>query len=58
MTSWIKSYIEKHKDELFTIALILLADEYLFSGKFRHRLEGIVESALKRIEKKIEAPAA
>lgn len=47
-TSWLSDYIEKYKDTLFTIALVLVLDYYVFDGKFKQKLEDIVSGLLSK----------
>ncbi len=39
----VRDYVESHKDMLLTMGLIILADHFLFAGKFRVRIEQMVE---------------
>ena len=54
---WFSNYVEKHKDMIFTVALILLADHYLFAGKFRAKIEDMVESWISKATKAVKADA-
>jgi hypothetical protein len=46
----VKGYVEKHKDMLFTLGLVILVDHFLFKGALRERIKGTVEGALKKVE--------
>jgi hypothetical protein len=48
----VKGYVEKHKDMLFTLGLVILVDHFLFKGALRERIKGTVEGALKKVEEK------
>lgn len=51
----LKEYMNENKDTLFTVALILILDEYIFSGAFRDKIKAILDGMLKKAEKKVEA---
>jgi len=46
--TWLNDYVEKHRDVLFTIAVVLVLDHYVFEGKFRQKIEDMVEGFLKK----------
>lgn len=46
----VKGYVEKHKDMLFTLGLVILVDHFLFKGALRERIKSTVEGALKKVE--------
>lgn len=46
----VKGYIEKHKDMIFTLGLVILVDHFLFKGALRERIKSTVEGALKKVE--------
>lgn len=46
----VKGYIEKHKDILFTLGLVILVDHFLFKGALRERIKNTIEGALKKVE--------
>jgi hypothetical protein len=46
----VKGYVEKHKDMLFTLGLVILVDHFLFKGALRERIKATVEGALKKVE--------
>jgi hypothetical protein len=42
----VSDYVEKHKDVLFTVALVLVLDHFVFEGKFKQKIEDLVSSFL------------
>ena len=48
-----KEYVSKHKDVFYTIAVILLADHFLFKGAFKDKITKIVNNALDKAESKL-----
>ena len=51
----VKGYVEKHKDIIFTLGLIILVDHFLFKGALRSRVKDSIEGVLKNVENKIQA---
>lgn len=49
MNEWYR----QHKGTLITIAICVVVDHFLFAGAFKSRLQGMVDSFLKKTEKKI-----
>lgn len=49
----LKEYIATHKDLLFTIALVLVIDRYVFNGVFREKIKGAVDKLLDKAHKQI-----
>ena len=50
----VKGYIEKHKDVIFTLGLVILVDHFLFRGALRERIKGTIEGVLKKAENLID----
>jgi len=46
----VKEFIKNHRDIIFTIIAIALADKYLLNGALRSRLTKLVEAILSRAE--------
>jgi hypothetical protein len=44
----VSEYFEKNSEMIFTIAIILLADHYFFGGKFKAKVEDLVDGLLKK----------
>jgi hypothetical protein len=49
----VKGYIEKHKDIIFTLGLVILVDHFLFKGALRKRIKKTVEGVLSKAENMI-----
>lgn len=52
----VRSYYEKYQDTILTIAALFLLDHYMFDGKFKTKLEQIMESLIGKATAKIQAP--
>jgi hypothetical protein len=52
MLDSVKNYVEKHKDMLFTIVLVVLIDHFLFGGALRSKIQTTLEGVLKKAEDK------
>ena len=50
----VKGYVEKHKDILFTLGLVILVDHFLFKGALRSKIQGTLEGVLKKAENMIQ----
>jgi hypothetical protein len=50
MLGQVKGYIEKHKDTLFTLALIILIDQFLFKGALREKIQSSMGKVLEKVE--------
>jgi len=50
----VKGYIEKHKDVIFTLGLVILVDHFLFKGALRERIKKTVEGVLSKAENLID----
>lgn len=55
MTQVFKEYFSKHKDIFMTLAVVLLADHFVFKGAFRDKVKTLLENLLSGAEKKITA---
>lgn len=53
MLNDLRSYVKDNRQLLYTIALVVALDHFLFNGAFRERIKGLVESLLSSAEKKI-----
>lgn len=51
----IRAYYEKYQDVILTVAAIFLLDHYMFDGKFKTKLEQIMESLINKATSKIHA---
>jgi hypothetical protein len=54
MLSNVKAYVEKHKDIIFTLGLIILIDHFMFKGALRNRIQTSIEGVLKKVEDKFQ----
>ncbi len=54
----IKTWFNKHSDLLVTLAAFFVADHFVFGGKFRHKLEQMVEGLIDKAAKKVESHQA
>lgn len=55
MISSLKMYVQKHSDVLWTLATVILLDHFLFEGKFRTKIESIMESLITKAEDKVKS---
>jgi len=53
--SELRAYFTKNSGVIFTVALVILADHFVFGGAFREKLKSIVDSFLNKAGKQIEA---
>lgn len=49
----IREYIEKHKDAIFTVGLVILLDHFIFGGAFRERIKNTVDKLLDKANKSL-----
>lgn len=54
IVSDIRGFIKEHRSVIYTVAAIMLLDHFVFGGKFRERLHGMVERLLHNTEKKLK----
>lgn len=54
----IRNYYEKYQDIILTVGAIFLLDHYMFDGKFRTKIEQIMESLISKATSKIKAVEA
>lgn len=54
----VRNYYEKYQDTILTVAVIFLLDHYMFDGKFKTKLEQIMESLIGKCTAKIGASEA
>lgn len=50
MFSGFKSYINEHKDVIYTVGLVMLVDHFFFQGAFQDRLKQLIDGLLKKVE--------
>jgi len=50
---WVKSYFNKHQDQIMTLGIIILLDHVIFEGMFRDRLKGLVDKMIGATEKQL-----
>lgn len=50
-----KSYLEDHRDTIFTLVLILLVDHYVFKGAFAETIKSAFSKIIDKAHKKIDA---
>lgn len=48
-----KEYLEKHKDAIFTVALVMLVDHFIFGGAFREKIKITIEALLEKAQKQL-----
>lgn len=51
----VRAYYEKYQDTILTVAAIFLLDHYMFDGKFKTKIEQIMESLINKATAKIHA---
>lgn len=51
----VRAYYEKYQDIILTVAAIFLLDHYMFDGKFKTKLEQIMEGLINKATSKIHA---
>lgn len=49
-----KDFIKEHKGLFYWIALIALADHFIFEGTFRDKLKSIVQKMIGKLETKVD----
>lgn len=52
--NYLKEYLVKHRELLFSIAVVLVVDHYVFKGKFSARIHSMVDSFLGTVEQKLK----
>lgn len=50
----VREFVKDNRSVVYTIAIIVLADQFLFKGAFRERLKAIVEKLLCKAEAKVD----
>lgn len=50
----IRTYYEKYQDTILTIVAVFLLDQYMFGGKFRTKLEQIMEGLITKVTTSLE----
>ncbi len=50
----LKKFVSEHRNIIYTVALVALADHFLFDGKFREKLKGLVDKMLNKAEKQLD----
>ncbi len=51
-----KSYLAEHRDLIFSLLLLFIADQYVLNGALRNRLEAMLQKVVARVEGRMEAP--
>lgn len=46
----LRTYLAKHQDIFYTIAFVAALDALLFGGALRHRIQGVIESFMAKVE--------
>ena len=54
MLASFRSYVDKHKEVLFTVVLAIAADHFVFGGAFTGKIKGLIEKLLDRAQKVLE----
>ena len=54
MFGGLKKYVNEHQETIYTIAIALLVDRFVFGGAFQERIKGIVEGFLSKAENKVK----
>lgn len=54
LTGGLKKYVNEHQEMIYTIAIALLIDRFVFGGAFQERIKGIVEGFLSKAESKVK----
>lgn len=49
----VSAYLKAHRDLIFTLGLVFLADHFLLKGALKTRLQAVVSSVLDKAEKKL-----
>lgn len=57
MLGKVKSYIDEHKNIIFTLGLVILVDHFLFKGALRERIKTSIEGVLTKVENKFHKEA-
>lgn len=55
MLQEVKSYMSEHRDIIFTLGLLFLADHFLLNGAIKTKLSAILSKTVDRLEKKVSA---
>ena len=50
----VKSFVIEHRGTLYFIAMALVIDHLLFKDAFRHRLQGMADKVISKVEAKID----
>ena len=50
----VKSFVIEHRGTLYFIAIALVLDHLLFKDAFRHRLQGMADKVITKVEAKID----
>ena len=48
MIETVKCYINKHRDFLFTVILVMVVDHFVFKGALREKIKGVIDGALNK----------
>lgn len=59
MFGFAKEYLERHKDSVMTVIMVLIVDHFFLGGALRSKIKAVAESVLDNAQKKLShAPAA
>lgn len=53
VASDVKSFLLEHRSMIYFLALALIVDHLFFKDAFRHRLQGMVDKMVSKVEAKI-----
>ena len=48
-----KQFIREHKATIYWVAVLLIADHFLFNGAFKEKLKNIMNSLVGKVESKL-----
>lgn len=53
-----KTFVREHKSTIYVIAVLLLADHFMFNGAFKAKLKSMMEKIVGQVEDKLNPPKA
>ena len=54
MKNDIKNFIVENRAIIYWVAILIVADQWIFEGKFREKLQSIFESLITKVKKQLE----
>ena len=48
MIETVKCYVNKHRDFLFTVILVMVVDHFIFKGALREKIKSVIDGALNK----------